>query len=52
MGSPASFVKASASILFVGTHLINALISLQLSRIMTTSMLVRLSSMEVGEEGL
>ena len=51
MGSPASLVSPSANILFVGTHRTRASMFLQLSLMITTSMLVRLSSMDVGEDG-
>ena len=51
IGSPVFLVNPSASILFVGTHLTCACMCRQLSRMMTTSMHVRLSSMDVGDDG-
>ena len=50
-GSPPFLGRASAIMRFVGAHQTNEEMSWQLSLMITTSMLVRLSSMEVGEEG-
>ena len=50
-GSALSLVRPSATMRFVGSHLIEPFVFLRDSLIITTSMLVRLSSIEVGDDG-
>lgn len=49
MRSPASFVRPSYD--WLGTYLAISFVKRQLSRMMTTSMLALLSSIDVGEDG-